>query len=287
MARRRVLPAPDPLDVARPVADRGDAPRHAGRRAGDDRGARGRAAGGGRRSRPASTCWPTARARLRRGPGRGRASAARRRAPHALERYGLERFLADWDDLLGGGDRRCAIALVSEHASPLAVLGGVDAGGQNVHVAALARCAGPAGRTRSSSTRAATTPTLPRRVALAPGRRRSTTSTPARRADRPRTSCSPHMDAFAARARAQLARRAGPTSSTAHFWMSGLAALRGRARARHPGRAHLPRARRRQAPLPGRRATRARRSAIDARARASSPRRRPHRRHLHRRGRSS
>ena len=30
------------------------------------------------------------------------------------------------------------IALVSEHASPLAALGGVDAGGQNVHVAALA-----------------------------------------------------------------------------------------------------------------------------------------------------
>jgi glycosyltransferase involved in cell wall biosynthesis len=31
------------------------------------------------------------------------------------------------------------IALVSEHASPLAALGGVDAGGQNVHVASLAR----------------------------------------------------------------------------------------------------------------------------------------------------
>jgi glycosyltransferase involved in cell wall biosynthesis len=31
------------------------------------------------------------------------------------------------------------IALVSEHASPLATIGGVDAGGQNVHVAALAR----------------------------------------------------------------------------------------------------------------------------------------------------
>ena len=28
--------------------------------------------------------------------------------------------------------------MVSEHASPLAALGGVDAGGQNVHVAALA-----------------------------------------------------------------------------------------------------------------------------------------------------
>ncbi|MCW2744053.1 MAG: hypothetical protein JWM48_603, partial [Mycobacterium sp.] len=27
------------------------------------------------------------------------------------------------------------IAMISEHASPLAVLGGVDAGGQNVHVA--------------------------------------------------------------------------------------------------------------------------------------------------------
>ena len=31
-----------------------------------------------------------------------------------------------------------AIALVSEHASPLAALGGEDAGGQNVHVAQLA-----------------------------------------------------------------------------------------------------------------------------------------------------
>ena len=30
------------------------------------------------------------------------------------------------------------IAMVSEHASPLAVLGGTDAGGQNTHVAALA-----------------------------------------------------------------------------------------------------------------------------------------------------
>ena len=31
------------------------------------------------------------------------------------------------------------IAMVSEHASPLAAIGGVDSGGQNVHVAALAR----------------------------------------------------------------------------------------------------------------------------------------------------
>jgi len=30
------------------------------------------------------------------------------------------------------------VALVSEHASPLAAIGGIDAGGQNVHVAELA-----------------------------------------------------------------------------------------------------------------------------------------------------
>ena len=40
------------------------------------------------------------------------------------------------------------IAMVSEHASPLATLGGVDAGGQNVHVAALATRAGRAGPRR-------------------------------------------------------------------------------------------------------------------------------------------
>src|ERR1700712_4924236 len=36
-----------------------------------------------------------------------------------------------------GGVRPMKIAMVSEHASPLAMLGGVDAGGQNVHVAEL------------------------------------------------------------------------------------------------------------------------------------------------------
>ena len=55
-----------------------------------------------------------------------------------------------------GGAMR--IAMVSEHASPLAVLGGVDAGGQNVHVAALAHGARARRATTSSCTRAATTP---------------------------------------------------------------------------------------------------------------------------------
>ncbi|GAA3407635.1 hypothetical protein GCM10018952_01840 [Streptosporangium vulgare] len=36
-----------------------------------------------------------------------------------------------------GGAVSMKIAMVSEHASPLATVGGADAGGQNVHVAAL------------------------------------------------------------------------------------------------------------------------------------------------------
>ncbi len=37
------------------------------------------------------------------------------------------------------------ISMVSEHASPLAALGGVDAGGQNVYVAELSTGLGRAG----------------------------------------------------------------------------------------------------------------------------------------------
>src|SRR4051794_37154407 len=59
------------------------------------------------------------------------------------------------------------IALVSEHASPLAVLGGVDAGGQNVHVAALARALARRGAQVVVHTRR-DDPSLPRRVALCP-----------------------------------------------------------------------------------------------------------------------
>jgi D-inositol-3-phosphate glycosyltransferase len=60
------------------------------------------------------------------------------------------------------------VAMVSEHASPLAALGGVDAGGQNVHVAALARAVARRGAqvivyTRRDDPRAA------ERVQMAPG----------------------------------------------------------------------------------------------------------------------
>ena len=60
------------------------------------------------------------------------------------------------------------IALISEHASPLARLGGVDAGGQNVYVAQVARSWRRAG-IRSMSSRAATIRRLPAIVELAPG----------------------------------------------------------------------------------------------------------------------
>ena len=60
------------------------------------------------------------------------------------------------------------IAMVSEHASPLAVLGGVDAGGQNVHVAALATALGRRGAEVVVHTRR-DDPALPHRVRFAPG----------------------------------------------------------------------------------------------------------------------
>ena len=60
------------------------------------------------------------------------------------------------------------IAMVSEHASPLAVLGGADAGGQNVHVAALSAALARRGAEVVVHTRR-DDPTLPARVDAAPG----------------------------------------------------------------------------------------------------------------------
>ena len=60
------------------------------------------------------------------------------------------------------------IAMVSEHASPLAVLGGVDAGGQNVHVAALAEAMGRHGVDVVVHTRRDDV-SLPRRVRMSTG----------------------------------------------------------------------------------------------------------------------
>jgi D-inositol-3-phosphate glycosyltransferase len=60
------------------------------------------------------------------------------------------------------------IAMVSEHASPLAALGGADAGGQNVHVAELARALARRGAKVVVHTRRDAMG-LPRQVPTAPG----------------------------------------------------------------------------------------------------------------------
>jgi glycosyltransferase involved in cell wall biosynthesis len=112
--------------------------------------------------------------------------------------------------------------MVSEHASPLAVLGGVDAGGQNVHVAELAAALARRGHEITVYTRR-DDPALASRIPLCAG------------------VTVEHLDAGPARPLAKdellplvpamaqdLARRVAadpPAVLHAHFWMSGLAAL--------------------------------------------------------------
>ncbi|HKG38063.1 MAG TPA: glycosyltransferase [Conexibacter sp.] len=114
------------------------------------------------------------------------------------------------------------VAMVSEHASPLAALGGVDAGGQNVHVAALAIEMGRQGAHVVVHTRR-DDPRLPQRTRLAPGAVVDHVSAgPA--APISKDELLPHMDAFAADLAAQW-REDRPDVVHAHFWMSGHAAL--------------------------------------------------------------
>jgi D-inositol-3-phosphate glycosyltransferase len=114
------------------------------------------------------------------------------------------------------------IAMVSEHASPLAVLGGVDAGGQNVHVAALASALGRRGDTVVVHTRR-DGPALPRRVSLARGVEVDHVDAgPAR--ELPKDELLPHMAAFAEDLRVQWSAER-PDVVHAHFWMSAVAAL--------------------------------------------------------------
>jgi glycosyltransferase involved in cell wall biosynthesis/phosphoheptose isomerase len=112
--------------------------------------------------------------------------------------------------------------MVSEHASPLAVLGGVDAGGQNVHVAALAAAMGRMGAEVVVHTRR-DSPDLPERVALGPrvAVHHVDAGPPS---ELPKDEMLPHMDAFA-RVLEREWRRDRPDVVHAHFWMSGHAAL--------------------------------------------------------------
>jgi D-inositol-3-phosphate glycosyltransferase len=114
------------------------------------------------------------------------------------------------------------VAMVSEHASPLAVLGGADAGGQNVHVAALSAALARRGVEVVVHTRR-DDPGLPRRVVAAPGVTvEHVDAGPARPI--PKDDLPPHMGEFAARLRRSF-RDDPPDVVHAHFWMSGQAAL--------------------------------------------------------------
>jgi glycosyltransferase involved in cell wall biosynthesis len=112
--------------------------------------------------------------------------------------------------------------MVSEHASPLALLGGVDAGGQNVHVANLAIGLAELGVDVVVHTRR-DDPALPRRVRLAPGVVVDHVDAgPAMPV--PKDELLPYMVAFG-RDIARAMRPDPPDVIFSHFWMSGLAAL--------------------------------------------------------------
>ncbi|MEH0108464.1 glycosyltransferase [Tersicoccus sp. MR15.9] len=116
------------------------------------------------------------------------------------------------------------IAMVSEHASPLAALGGVDAGGQNVHVAQLASALAARGHAVTVYTRR-DDDALPDAVELTAGVR--VVHVPAGPAHAlPKDELAPFMDEFGRwLTRAWIADGA-PDLVHAHFWMSGLAARR-------------------------------------------------------------
>jgi D-inositol-3-phosphate glycosyltransferase len=113
------------------------------------------------------------------------------------------------------------IALVSEHASPLAVLGGVDAGGQNVHVAALAHALAERGADVVVHTRR-DDPDLPRVVDVDGVRVVHVDAGPA--APVPKDELLPYMGEFADALRHDW-RDEPPAIVHAHFWMSGLASF--------------------------------------------------------------
>ena len=124
------------------------------------------------------------------------------------------------------------IAMVSEHASPLAVLGGVDAGGQNVHVAALSSALARAGHTVEVFTRR-DDPDLPVRVPMEPGVDVvHVDAGPA--APLPKDELLPYMAAFGDRLTEEWTGPGGPDVAHAHFWMSGLATVRAAARTGTP-----------------------------------------------------
>ena len=104
----------------------------------------------------------------------------------------------------------------------MATIGGVDAGGQNVHVAALARGLARLGNEVVVHTRRED-PSSPRRVRLGPGVVVDHVDAGPPRV-LPKDDLLPHMDAFADELR-RCWEADEPDVVHSHFWMSGLAAL--------------------------------------------------------------
>ncbi|MFE9500594.1 glycosyltransferase [Streptomyces collinus] len=116
------------------------------------------------------------------------------------------------------------VAMVSEHASPLAALGGPDAGGQNVYVAQVARQLARKGYRVTVYTRRDSLG-LPDRVTLIDGVQvvHVPVGPPA---PVPKDELLPHMAEFGAFLGRQWSADP-PDVVHSHFWMSGLAALTG------------------------------------------------------------
>jgi glycosyltransferase involved in cell wall biosynthesis len=121
------------------------------------------------------------------------------------------------------------IAMISEHASPLTPLGGLDAGGQNQHVYELASALAEDGHEVRVYTRR-DNPEVPGEVALRPGVTvEHVPAGPA--APLPKDELLPYMGIFGEWLLGRW--RDGswaPDVIHAHFWMSGLAALTARSR---------------------------------------------------------
>src|SRR6266540_2278655 len=119
--------------------------------------------------------------------------------------------------------RRWRIAMVSEHASPLAMLGGVDAGGQNIHVAELAGALARRGHAVRVYTRR-DDPDIAPVVPFGPGvdveHVPAGPPTPL-----PKDELLPYMGEFGRYLAARWEADFTPAVVHAHFWMSGLAAL--------------------------------------------------------------
>jgi D-inositol-3-phosphate glycosyltransferase len=111
------------------------------------------------------------------------------------------------------------IAMVSEHASPLAALGGVDAGGQNVHVAALSAELARRGHDVSVYTRR-DDPGLPDTLSFEGVTVHHVDAGPPETL--PKDELLPYMDEFGDRLLDAWSLDR-PDIAHAHFWMSGLA----------------------------------------------------------------